>query len=86
MNITFTGDYAYYSDTGVVSFEAFVDGDRIVFKITDEALQDHFPDLGDSVKIYLANREAIEGLGIKYVERFGVPDNKVIVIKTGDIL
>lgn len=85
MNIEFSGEYDYYQDTGVVSFDAFIDGLRVIFKITDEALQDHFPDLGDSVRIFLANRVAIEEIARKIVYIMGIPDSKIVMIKTKDL-
>jgi len=86
MNIEFTDKYEYYFDTQVVGFEAFVDGTRIIFKISDEALQDHFTDLGDSVKIFLANRVKIEEIARAKVEAIGLLNMKTILIGTRDIL
>lgn len=84
MNISFTENHAYDFDRGAVSFEAYVDHQRVICKITDEALQDHFDNSAQPMDAYTRNRDAIESLAIDLIERDGVIPTSPFIIRSKD--
>jgi hypothetical protein len=85
MNVEFSDKYAYDFDHSAVSYEAFVDGARVVCKISDEALQDHFSNSGEPIEVFLESRSNIEAITERIIMRLGKAPESPLMIYSRDI-
>ena len=72
MEIKFTDTYTVNSETGGIDFQAIVDGQNIVCKVSQEALQDIYPEnRNDDIRTqFVSNQSKLEKIAeIKLLDR-----------------
>jgi hypothetical protein len=86
MKIEFSGNHEYCFDTRVVSFEAIIDGSRLILKVSDQAIKDNFPNTGDSMEIFQKNQATIQEIARRLIKSKGYVIGQPFLICSRDIL
>jgi len=69
----------------IVKFGAMMGTKQILCGISNEALADHFDGDQDPIGAFRSNRAKIEAIAEKLIERGRFEENRMILIKTGDV-